>query len=155
MSSSPASEAGPSSSNGPTPTPQQEPPENDYPLNVGRVSLREPPGEDLPRPTLNDFRNEEGPAVRAAKLRTLWQSLPRLPPIEGDQPTATARMRLPDQDTLTALSPERAERLRILYQEELVRQCGEKRPDARLWGGSDDLEPVDVREKGISWKAFR
>jgi solute carrier family 25 phosphate transporter 23/24/25/41 len=64
-------------------------------------------------------------------------------------------MRLPDQDTLTALSPERAERLRILYQEELVRQCGEKRPDARLWGGSDDLEPVDVREKGISWKAFR
>jgi solute carrier family 25 phosphate transporter 23/24/25/41 len=61
---------------------------------------------------------------------------------------------------MTTLSPERAERLRVLYQEELVRRCDEKRPEARLWGGADDLEPVEgtataKREKGISWKAFR
>jgi len=133
-----------------------------YPLlkTNENVSLREPPGADLAephKPTLSEFRNAEGAAARAAKLRALWDSLPRLPTIEGDQPTATARMRLPGQDTLAALSPERAERLRILYQEELVRQVGQKRPDARLWGGADDLEPADEgkREKGISWKAFR
>jgi solute carrier family 25 phosphate transporter 23/24/25/41 len=67
-------------------------------------------------------------------------------------------MRLPGQDTLAALSPERAERLRTLYSEELVKQCGEDRPDARLWGGADDLEPfeaVESGQKGVSWKAFR
>lgn len=109
-----------------------------------------------------DFRIHEGAQVRSAKLRHLWSSLPKLPDIEGDQPTPTQRMRLPGQGTLAALSPERAERLRILYQEELVRRCSENRPDARLWGGADDLQPdsvmdgaSEVRDKSVSWKAFR
>lgn len=140
-------------------------------------SLREPPAADLREPTaaeldvappsspprrpttLADFRAQEGPTIRAAKLRSLWQSLPHLPSVEGDKPTPTQLMRLPGQDTLTVLSPERAERLQTLYQEELVRRVGETRPDALLWGGADDLEPVDtkggVQTKGISWKAFR
>lgn len=123
------------------------------------TSLREGPAPDLlqNRQTLAEFRQQEGPAVRSAKLRTMWSTLPRLPTVDPDKPTEAQRMRLPGQDTPTALSPERAERLRTLYQEELVKRCGENRPDALLWGGADDLQPGDgeVREKGVSWKAFR
>ena len=123
------------------------------------MSLREAPEPDiLPpvRPTLTQFRGSEGPVIRAAKLRALWGSLPSLPDVtEG--PTATERMHLPEQDTITALSPERAERLRRLYEEELVRRCSEERPEARLWGGADDLEPEvkTVKGKGIGWRDFR
>ena len=63
-------------------------------------------------------------------------------------------MKLPGQDTIAALSPERADRLRKLYQEELVRRVREKRPQARLWGGADDIEP-EVKDKGIAWADFR
>jgi len=66
-------------------------------------------------------------------------------------------MNLPGQDTLTALSPERADRLRRLYEEELVRRCNESRPEARLWGGADDLEPGEkaIKGKGVAWQDFR
>ncbi|KAL1410312.1 hypothetical protein Q8F55_004318 [Vanrija albida] len=178
-SSSGSSASSSSSSTSPSSSPPTTPSSDDvhYPLAGGSskgISLREPPAADLreapaadivtPAPlpipaTLADFRAQEGPTVRAAKLRSLWQSLPDLPNVEGDKPTPTQLMRLPGQDTLTALSPERAERLQTLYQEELVRRVGETRPDALLWGGADDLEPVDtkggVQTKGISWKAFR
>ena len=63
-------------------------------------------------------------------------------------------MKLPGQDTITALSPERADRLRKLYQEELVRRVREKRPQARLWGGADDIEP-EIKDQGIAWADFR
>lgn len=139
-----------------------------YPLlpnGQGAPSLREPPAEDLlpeHRRSLAEFRTDEGPTKRAAKLRSLWASLPKLPSIQPNETTDAQRMRLPGQDTLAALSPERADRLKTLYSEELVRRCSEDRPEASLWGGADDLEPSDThdshpaaREKGISWKAFR
>lgn len=117
------------------------------------------------RPTLVQFRSSEGPSIRAGKLRALWSSLPSLPDVDVSDcdPTPTERMHLPGQDTLTALSPERAERLNRLYGEELVRRCGEYRPEARLWGGADDLEPEvgggvglkTVKGKGVAWHDFR
>ena len=125
------------------------------------ASLREPPNPDLlprNRPTLSQFRSNEGASTRAAKLRGLWNALPALPNIEdADTPTDTQRMKLPGQDTLTALSPERAERLRRLYEEELVKRCNERRPEARLWGGADDLQPEikNVMGKGVAWEDFR
>lgn len=64
-------------------------------------------------------------------------------------------MKLPGQDTRTALSPERAERLRRLYEEELVRSCSAHRPEARLWGGADDIKPGTATGKGIAWENFR
>ncbi|CAK9779431.1 putative calcium-binding mitochondrial carrier SAL1 [Cutaneotrichosporon oleaginosum] len=133
-----------------------------YPLQPSgeegeETSLREPPGADLypHRGSLADFRAAEGAAARAAKLRSIWAQLPKLPDVDPDHPTEAQRMRLPGQDTLDTLSPERADRLRTLYTEELVKQCGEDRPDARLWGGADDLEPYEAAQKGVSWKAFR
>ena len=119
-------------------------------------SLREPPGSDLippTRPSLSEFRATEGAEARAAKLKAIWGQLPSLPEL-GDGPTPSQKMRLPGQDTMTALSPERADRLRQLYKEELVRRVKEKRPQARLWGGADDMEP-EVREKGLAWSDFR
>ncbi|ORX36264.1 mitochondrial carrier domain-containing protein [Kockovaella imperatae] len=127
------------------------------PSSSRHISLREPPSPDIipaSRPTLSQFRTSEGASTRQAKLRSLWESLPTLPALTSDGPTALQRMKLPDQDTITALSPERADRLRQLYQEELVRRVREKRPQARLWGGADDIEP-EVREKGIAWADFR
>jgi len=122
------------------------------------TTLRESPAPDLiptSRPTLTQFRQAEGASQRASKLRALWQSLPSLPDLSDDgNPTALQRMRLPGQDTLTALSPERADRLKNLYEEELVRRVREKRPEARLWGGADDLEP-DLKGKGVAWSDFR
>lgn len=160
-SASSSSGAGPSNQSSSTP-------DTYYPLvpnGQGAPSLREPPGADLQpehRRSLADFRVQEGASQRAAKLRKLWSSLPKLPPIEADETTPAQRMRLPGQDTLAALSPERADRLSILYREELVRRCKEDRPEAALWGGADDLEPAEAadqhpaaREKGISWKSFR
>ncbi|RXK37012.1 solute carrier family 25 (mitochondrial phosphate transporter), member 23/24/25/41 [Tremella mesenterica] len=111
-------------------------------------SLREPPGPDLlpsPRPTLAQFRASEGPEARAAKLRALWTSLPNLPQLT-DGPSALQRMKLPGQDTRTALSPQRAERLKKLYEEELVRRVRENRPNALLWGGADDIKPEPDNE---------
>ncbi|WVR04148.1 hypothetical protein IAU60_001147 [Kwoniella sp. DSM 27419] len=129
---------------------------------VPPMSLREPPGPDIippSRPSLAEFRTTEGPSVRAAKLKALWNSIPHLPEVdtEDGNPTPTQKMQLPGQDTLTALSPERAERLRRLYEEELVKRCNEKRPEARLWGGADDLEPEvkNLKGKGIAWQDFR
>lgn len=140
-------------------------------------SLRDPPGPDLqppshhhshPSKSLAAFRQAEGPAVRAAKLRNLWASLPSQLPASSSSPTSTELAKLPGQGTLQALSPERAERLRRLYEEELVKRCEEERPEARLWGGSDDLEPyglggsgqspgqtIPAGKKGIAWKDFR
>jgi solute carrier family 25 phosphate transporter 23/24/25/41 len=123
------------------------------------LSLRDTPGPDLlphSRPTLASFRAAEGPLVRSGKLRSLWDSLPPLPSL-GDGPTQTEKMQLPGQDTMTALSPERADRLRRLYEEELVKRCSEDRPNASLWGGADDLEP-DIKRlpgSGITWQSFR
>lgn len=124
------------------------------------LSLREPPNADiLPaiRPTLSQFRHNEGATLRASKLRSLWDSLPPLPEVSSSEPSTTEKMKLPGQDTLTALSPERADRLSRLYEEELVKRCNEKRPDARLWGGADELEPEmrSVKGKGIAWSDFR
>lgn len=125
------------------------------------MSLREAPGPDVfpdHRPTLAEFRAKEGPAVRASKLRALWKSLPPLPSIpDGDEPTPTQKMQLPGQGTTAALSPERAERLRRLYEEELVKRISEKRPDSSLWGGPDDLEPEmrNLKGKNIAWQDFR
>lgn len=117
--------------------------------------------------SLADFRRAEGPVVRAQKLHALWKSLPTLPaPATG--PTATSLARLPGQGTIGILSPERVERLEKLYEEELVRRVTlEGRPEARLWGGEDDLsEPTSAPStsaagalngggKGIAWKDFR
>lgn len=131
------------------------------------LSLRELPGPDIlssHRPSLSEFRASEGPSVRSAKLRALWNSIPdhlpmlSLDPETNPKETPTKKMQLPGQDTLAALSPERAERLRRLYQEELVKRVGEERPTARLWGGADDLEPEQKHvkgSKGIAWQDFR
>lgn len=130
------------------------------------ASLRDPPNPDLippSRPTLTQFRQSEGASARATKLRSLWDSLPDLPNLPDDTPTPTQCMKLPGQDTITALSPERADRLRKLYEEELVRRVRQNRPQARLWGGADDLLPdtqtdsVEGRKgaKGIAWGDFR
>lgn len=152
-------------------------------------SLREPHPPDLlprlpdDRPTLAEFRAAEGPRLRAAKLRALWESLPDLPaPSAG--PTETALAQLPGQGTLSPLSSERAERLRRLYQEELVKRVTCERPEAKLWGGPDSENEPDTqagagtgsasasasasgsqgetsaagagrRGKGIAWKDFR
>ncbi|ODN76545.1 hypothetical protein L202_05207 [Cryptococcus amylolentus CBS 6039] len=128
------------------------------------MSLREPPGPDIPsanRSSLADFRASEGPTARAAKLRALWNSLPSLPSLpDGDEPTATKKMQLPGQGTTEALSLERAERLKRLYEEELVKTVAKKRPESALWGGPDDLEP-EVRHlkgkkgTGVAWGDFR
>jgi solute carrier family 25 phosphate transporter 23/24/25/41 len=64
-------------------------------------------------------------------------------------------MKLPGQDTMTALSPERADRLRRLYEEELVRRCNEERPQARLWGGPDEQGEKNIGGKGVRFEAFR
>ncbi|WRT65330.1 uncharacterized protein IL334_002273 [Kwoniella shivajii] len=129
---------------------------------VQPLSLREPPGPDIIppiRPTLNEFRLNEGASARSSKLKALWKSLPHLPdvPSDSEQPSPTKSMQLPGQDTLTALSPERADRLRRLYEEELVKACSDERPEARLWGGADDLEPEvkHVKGKGVAWQDFR
>ena len=112
-------------------------------------SLREPHPPDLlspypdDRPTLAEFRLAEGPRVRAQKLRDLWESLPELPP-PSSTPTPTALAKLPGQGTLLPLSSERAERLRRLYQEELVHRVTCERPEAKLWGGADDLNEPEA-----------
>jgi solute carrier family 25 phosphate transporter 23/24/25/41 len=156
-------------------------------------SLRGPPPPDLfhsspdagpsnsrrSRASLADFRRTEGPSVRAAKLHALWSSLPNLPaPTRG--PTPTSLMHLPGQGTVGTLSPERVERLRRLYEEELSRRISlEEREGARLWGGADDLPDPNAQstitsatssnsvspntsvaasttgKKGIKWKDFR
>lgn len=132
--------------------------EDDHPdllLPQRAMTLREPPAPDLlpvTRPTLTQFRQAEGPLIRAGKLKALWEALPTLPEYQ-EGPTPTKRMQLPGQDTTTALSPERADRLRNLYLEELVRECNDRRPNALLWGGSDDWKPETT--KGVPWEDFR
>jgi solute carrier family 25 phosphate transporter 23/24/25/41 len=99
-------------------------------------------------------------------------------PAPSPGPTPTSLMHLPGQGTIGTLSPERVERLRRLYEEELSRRISlEERESARLWGGADDLpdpnasavattssssssstssiSSVNAAKKGIKWKDFR
>lgn len=120
-------------------------------------TLREPPLPDIippSRPTLAQFRASEGPSTRAAKLHALWEALPDLPKV-GEGPSALQKMKLPGQDTMTALSPERIERLGKLYEEELVRRVNEERPSASLWGGPDEASIEDILDKGVEFADFR
>jgi hypothetical protein len=130
------------------------------------------------RLSLADFRRSEGPQIRSAKLHALWTSLPDDLPAPSPGPTPTSLMHLPGQGTIGTLSPERVERLRRLYEEELSRRISlEERESARLWGGADDLpdpnasavattssssssstssiSSVNAAKKGIKWKDFR
>lgn len=126
-----------------------------------------PPMASTSRLTLADFRRSEGPALRSQKLHALWKSLPTLPE-PSERPTPTQMVKLPGQDTIGILSPERAERLSRLYLEELSRRVNmQERPEARLWGGADDLTEPEQQQvqqqqqqqkksgKGIAWKDFR
>ena len=123
------------------------------------ANLREAPQADLippVRPTLGQFRQSEGPEVRSGKLKALWEALPTLPSLHDEEgPSEAKRMKLPGQDTMTALSPERAERLQRLYEEELVRRCNEERPQALLWGGPDEQGEKWIGGKGVRFEAFR
>ena len=145
-----------SSSKSPLPSTSTDPSTKSSIDSITRATtLREPPAPDLlptTRPTLSQFRQSEGATTRAEKLEALWEALPSLPEL-SEGPTATKRMKLPGQDTMAALSPERAERLKELYLEELVRECNDKRPLAKLWGGRDDWKPDTT--KGIAWEDFR
>jgi hypothetical protein len=126
------------------------------------------------RISLAEFRKKEGPAIRSAKLQAFWTSLPDRLPAPSRGPTPTSLMHLPGQGTIGTLSPERVERLRRLYEEELSRRISlEERAHAELWGGADDLpEPatavINHRDhnvnnpmgmmavgKVIKWKDFR
>lgn len=100
------------------------------------------------RPTLAEFRRSEGPILRAAKLQALWRSLPCLPE-PSTSPTPTSLMHLPGQGTIGIMSPERVERLKRLYEEELSRRISlEDREEARLWGGADDLPDPSASTHG-------
>jgi len=54
---------------------------------------------------------------------------------------------------LSPLSSERAERLRRLYSEELVRRVQCERPEAKLWGGADDLSEPEAGPSGSAYSS--
>ena len=181
LSDRPADYEPPTSLRGPPPPDLLFGSSNTYDMDseAGPSSLGLPPSSDKAkqrRISLTEFRRSEGPSIRSAKLQALWTSLPDRLPAPSRGPTPTSLMHLPGQGSIGILSPERVERLRRLYEEELSRRISlEERDTARLWGGADDLpepttsvtatptnhanfqvnSPVNADGKVIKWKDFR
>jgi solute carrier family 25 phosphate transporter 23/24/25/41 len=93
-----------------------------------------PPYRPIPH-TLEDFRSLEGRAERKTRLRELWDRLPQ-PQYHGAKQEALAKT-LP----MTGLTPEAAEKLKEMYDEELLGRCG----------GATAEDPGSHR---IGWRAF-
>lgn len=71
--------------------------------------------------TLADFRELEGRENRKTRLRELWQKLPTLDqhPVDADDISAPTTVK-----SNASLTPESAQRMRIMYERELLGSCG-------------------------------
>jgi solute carrier family 25 (mitochondrial phosphate transporter), member 23/24/25/41 len=98
------------------------------------------PWQPLPR-NLAEYREQDGKEKREARLYALWRRLPtRRPTLEHeDQWTNVIH---------TGLNPERAERLRAMYEDELMRRCASGGTTSIDW--NDFLEYADRKEAGKS-----
>ncbi|KZS97948.1 mitochondrial carrier [Sistotremastrum niveocremeum HHB9708] len=91
----------------------------------------------IPR-SLADYRAQEKPEEREARLRALWRQIPRLESTKITSDGRTSRIPVTEHPNIT---PERAEELRKMYADELLQRC------------SDKTSPNNA--KGLGWKAFQ
>ena len=97
-------------------------------------SDQSPSYHPLPK-SLVEFREGEGREERKRRLRALWQQLPRP---ERHVPNTGKAISATDRASLT---PEKAEALKLVYENELLRTCGG-------YASGNATSPVD-------WKEFR
>jgi solute carrier family 25 phosphate transporter 23/24/25/41 len=113
---------------------------------IPRLRSDPSPWHPLPR-TLADYREIEGKEQREARLRALWRRLPSGTTVsEHDE-------RGPVADHAN-MNPERAERLRVMYEDELMRRCGGTATEGtKSVDWKDFLEYADKKEAG-KWKSI-
>lgn len=85
--------------------------------------------------SLLEFREQEGEEKRERRLHDLWRRLPN-PLFQGSETAATLGISLGE-----SLTPEKAENMRRVYEDELLRRCG---------GRISSLRPTH-----IPWPEFR
>lgn len=107
---------------------------------VPRLRSDPSPWHSLPR-DLAEYREQEGKERREVRLRALWRRLPtRRTSLEHSiQWTGV------DQ---TGMNPERAERLRAMYEDELMNGCASSGTTSIDW--KDFLDYADKKEEGKS-----
>lgn len=98
---------------------------------VPRLKSDSTPYHPLPH-SLVEFREQEGRANRKARLRELWLRLPPLEPHspEHEDPNASGSSIVKDYASLT---PERAKKIRNMYEQELAGSCGNETPGRIPW----------------------
>lgn len=107
---------------------------------VPRLRSDPSPWHPLPR-SLAEYREKEGKEKREARLRALWRRLPtRRTTLEHDG--AWIHVNQP------GMNSERAERLRDMYEDELMRRCTPGGTTSIDW--KDFLEYADKKEAGKS-----
>jgi solute carrier family 25 phosphate transporter 23/24/25/41 len=113
---------------------------------IPRLRSDPPPYHALPR-DLQDFRRQEGWSERKRRLRELWKRLPRSS-YHGLDPEASAKtVGLVEYAELT---PERAEMLKNMYENELLGRCGGHTSGSppELIGWKEFNEYVESKEEG-------
>lgn len=98
--------------------------------------LRSDPPPQRPLHTLQEFRDAEGRENRKRRLQDLWKRLPN--PDHRDRGAHVQHERIITEDGLT---PEKAEELRAMYDDELMGHCG--------------AHPSGSRPSPIGWRAFK
>ncbi|KAF8517770.1 mitochondrial carrier [Gautieria morchelliformis] len=101
------------------------------------------PWHPLPR-NLAEYREKEGKERREARLHALWRRLPTRRPTLKHEDQCIDVIR-------TGLNPERAERLRAMYEDELMRRCASGGTTSIDW--NDFLEYADRKEAEL-WTIF-
>lgn len=85
--------------------------------------------------SLHEFREQEGEETRERRLHDLWRRLPN-PHFQGSDTAATLGISFGEP-----LTPEKAENMRRVYEDELLQRCG---------GHTSSLRPTH-----IPWPEFR
>ena len=104
------------------------------------------PNPPLP-PTLENFRNSEGKQARDARLRALWRALPA----KNTTTTTTTKHTTSKHDA--SPEAERAQKMRDIYQHELLSRMGRPNGDTKPVDWAEFLKYANEKEAEL-WRIF-
>lgn len=101
-------------------------------------------------PNLENFRNSEGKQAREARLRALWRALPANTTYGTSTRTSTKHATSKNDASPEA---ERAEKMRKIYEHELLSRMGRPKGDSKPVDWAEFLKYANEKEAEL-WRIF-
>ena len=112
--------------------------------------LKHDPAPNPPRPPcLQTFRDNEGTHARDARLRALWRALPADTPRKSKRSSSKASK----PDASPSPEAERAQKMRQIYEHELLSRMGRPNGDPKPVDWADFLKYANEKEAEL-WRIF-